>query len=261
MVWNIVPNTIKICSNNNIKIRKLGESLTGKTGYKHTKKSKKKLSEARKKFLRENPDKHNWKNNDKFISLPCETLKKKLTDNNINFIEEYSPSLERHFSIDIAFPDSKVGIEVNGNQHYNRDGSLKDYYKERSDFIEGLGWELIELPYIMVYNDDVVDNLIKMVSDKSVSIERCEEIIKEKSLEIEINKELNKNKCIDCDVELKGKYKRCNVCNGLNNRKVKDRPPLDQLLKEIEETSYLAVGRKYGVSDNAIRKWIKQYQK
>jgi transposase-like protein len=154
-----------------------------------------------------------------------------------------------------------VGIEVNGNQHYNRDGSLKDYYKERSDFIEGLGWELIELPYIMVYNDDVVDNLIKMVSDKSVSIERCEEIIKEKSLEIEINKELNKNKCIDCDVELKGKYKRCNVCNGLNNRKVKDRPPLDQLLKEIEETSYLAVGRKYGVSDNAIRKWIKQYQK
>jgi len=244
----------------NIKVRLLGESLIGKTGRKTTEETKKKISEGRKRFLRENPDKHNWKNNNKFISPPCETLKEKLSDNNINFVEEYSPSLERHFSIDIAFPDSKVGIEVNGNQHYNRDGSLKDYYKERSDFIEGLGWELIELPYIMVYNDEVVSNLIKMVSDKSVSIERCEEIIREKDLEIEINKELNKNKCIDCDIELKGKYKRCNDCSQLNSRKVKNRPPLSQLLKEVEETSYTAVGRKYGVSDNAIRKWIKSYQ-
>ncbi len=31
--------------------------------------------------------------------------------------------------------------------------------------------------------------------------------------------------------------------------------------REIEETSYLAVGRKYGVSDNAIRKWVRQYER
>lgn len=35
------------------------------------------------------------------------------------------------------------------------------------------------------------------------------------------------------------------------------RPPVSQLLSEIEEMGYCAVGRKYGVSDNAIRKWIK----
>jgi hypothetical protein len=35
------------------------------------------------------------------------------------------------------------------------------------------------------------------------------------------------------------------------------RPPLDVLQKEIEELGYCAVGRKYGVSDNAIRKWLK----
>jgi len=28
-------------------------------------------------------------------------------------------------------------------------------------------------------------------------------------------------------------------------------------LKEIKETNYCAVGRKYGVSDNTIRKWLK----
>jgi transposase-like protein len=41
-------------------------------------------------------------------------------------------------------------------------------------------------------------------------------------------------------------------------RKV-ERPPYSQRLAEIAATSYLAVGRKYGVSDNAVRKWVRQY--
>lgn len=52
----------------------------------------------------------------------------------------------------------------------------------------------------------------------------------------------------------------CTKCNGKQNRKV-ERPPYNQLLKEIEESNYTAVGRKYGVSDNTIRKWIKYYEK
>jgi HNH endonuclease len=40
-----------------------------------------------------------------------------------------------------------------------------------------------------------------------------------------------------------------------------ERPPYEQLMREIEETSYLAVGRNYGVSDNAIRKWVRQYER
>ena len=43
-------------------------------------------------------------------------------------------------------------------------------------------------------------------------------------------------------------------------RRVK-RPPYKHLLKEVEKFGYLATGRKYGVSDNAIRKWIKIYEK
>jgi hypothetical protein len=43
-------------------------------------------------------------------------------------------------------------------------------------------------------------------------------------------------------------------------RKV-ERPPYEQLLEEIEETRYLAVGRKYGVSDNAVRKWVRWYER
>ena len=37
------------------------------------------------------------------------------------------------------------------------------------------------------------------------------------------------------------------------------RPPHEQLVREIRSSSFLAVGRKYGVSDNAVRKWLRAY--
>jgi len=40
-----------------------------------------------------------------------------------------------------------------------------------------------------------------------------------------------------------------------------ERPPYDQLLDEIATAGYSAVGRRYGVSDNAIRKWVRQYER
>jgi transposase-like protein len=43
-------------------------------------------------------------------------------------------------------------------------------------------------------------------------------------------------------------------------RKV-ERPPREQLTREIDELGYLAVARKYGVSDTAIRKWVRQYER
>jgi hypothetical protein len=38
------------------------------------------------------------------------------------------------------------------------------------------------------------------------------------------------------------------------------RPPYEQLVREIDALGYLGVGRKYGVSDNAIRKWRRAYE-
>ena len=37
------------------------------------------------------------------------------------------------------------------------------------------------------------------------------------------------------------------------------RPPKNVLKQEIKDSNFSAVGRKYGVSDNAIRKWCKFY--
>jgi transposase-like protein len=40
-----------------------------------------------------------------------------------------------------------------------------------------------------------------------------------------------------------------------------ERPPHQQLLREVLEMGYRAVGRRYGVSDTAIRKWLRQYER
>jgi len=63
------------------------------------------------------------------------------------------------------------------------------------------------------------------------------------------------NKCYDCGKKIKN-GKRCIECSNFSKRKV-NRPSKEELIKEISETSYVAVGKKYGVSDNAIRKWLK----
>jgi hypothetical protein len=42
-------------------------------------------------------------------------------------------------------------------------------------------------------------------------------------------------------------------------RKV-ERPPYEELIADVASTSFSAVGRKYGVSDNAVRKWIRWYE-
>lgn len=67
-----------------------------------------------------------------------------------------------------------------------------------------------------------------------------------------------KNFC-DCGKEIRKDSTRCYVCDKINQRKIKDRPPLLTLLKDVNETSYTATGKKYGVCDGSIKKWIKSY--
>ena len=145
--------------------------------------AKEKISVARKKWLAENPEKHPWKFMDKYKSKPCETLKKVLRDFGFSFEQEFTDKeWGRHFSLDIAFLDKKIGIEVNGNQHYNRDGSLTDYYQERHDLIEGTGWLLLEVPYMWCYKPEKIE-LLKMAIDKREQIDLSEHkrLFKEKS--------------------------------------------------------------------------------
>ena len=79
--------------------------------------------------------------------------------------------------------------------------------------------------------------------------------------------------CVRCDAIFRARYPQQRYCSracgtryprrGKPNPKLRraERPPHDLLLREIAATSYSAVGRKYGVSDNAVRKWVRQYER
>jgi hypothetical protein len=55
----------------------------------------------------------------------------------------------------------------------------------------------------------------------------------------------------------KSKRQYCSEhCYRIKRRKV-ERPSREQLEKDLSEMSCLKVGKKYGVSDNSIRKWLK----
>jgi hypothetical protein len=70
-----------------------------------------------------------------------------------------------------------------------------------------------------------------------------------------------KHYCKECGRELKTNCvsELCFYCASKMRRKV-SRPDLETLLNDVEELGYLGTGRKYGVSDSAVRKWIKTYQ-
>jgi hypothetical protein len=74
----------------------------------------------------------------------------------------------------------------------------------------------------------------------------------------EYKQPMTKN-CIECGIEITHKARRCFKCDNIRKRKV-PRPSYEQLMKDTSEMSMCAVGRKYEVTDNAIRKWIKKYE-
>jgi hypothetical protein len=62
-----------------------------------------------------------------------------------------------------------------------------------------------------------------------------------------------------CSVECGCRHRNRSRAPKPERRKV-PRPSYDQLMEDIESMSVVAVGRKYGVSDNAVRKWIRGYE-
>jgi hypothetical protein len=71
---------------------------------------------------------------------------------------------------------------------------------------------------------------------------------------------INLNKICKCGRIKDKKSPNCKKCDSIKQRKV-ERPTLLQILKDIEDSNYVLTGKKYGVSDNTIRKWIRQYNK
>lgn len=71
-----------------------------------------------------------------------------------------------------------------------------------------------------------------------------------------VQKEKEIKLCSKCGTEIgiKNTSGLCHSCAAAA-RRVVERPDKITLLKELQESNFTQVGKKYGVSDNAIRKW------
>jgi len=88
--------------------------------------------------------------------------------------------------------------------------------------------------------------------DRELTLKKCEK-----------QNKIVKKKCIHCKKTFLPKYHSVRYCSpeccSISKRKCK-RPSKEQLKKMIDEESWCAIGRKFGVSDNAVRKWARQYE-
>lgn len=131
------------------------------------------------------------------------------------------------------------------------------YNKEQNNIVKNNDKELeLKIEKLKI----IIKNLLK-------EKDRLEKQVLTKDIEIrELSDKIPKNKCIDCNIGIDKTSIRCHNCNCRfiveSNKKNSKRPPYDQLLKDKEELkSNVKIGKKYDVSDNAVRKWFKTYEK
>jgi len=176
-----------------------------------SKKARDKISAKRKEYLQNNPDSHPWRRANRNNSVPCNKFKDRLREHNIDFIEEYIPLTDRSYSIDIALPNKMIGIEINGQQHYDSQGKLKDYYQTRHNLIEAQGWTLYEIHYSLVWNETLFVDILNRINNAKHIVEF--DFDKHNADRAELSKP---NCCASCNKIISRYATRCKKCHNLN---------------------------------------------
>lgn len=215
---------------------------------KHTEETKKIISEKRKEYLRNNPDKLSWAGkNRKIESVPEANCRKVIEEMYIaNIHQNYNdPEWDRFFSIDFANIENKIGIEVNGAQHYNRDGTLAEYYQKKHDYLIEKGWKISEVLYTEFYNTDNIKKIINETLVSNAIYSSDAKVINDK-LERSIAKKEAKEKIT------------LNTLSRLKRRKV-TWPTKEEMILLLNNYTLEDIARKYGVTSSTVKKWCKSY--
>lgn len=215
--------------------------------------TKEKLRTSRLKFMKEHPEQTAWRL--KNMSYPEKLFKDALEANGFDkkYLIEREHSVFPYF-IDFAFINEKLAVEIDGSQHLLNERKIKDFNKDK--LLNDNGWSVYRVTANQVkYSiSDVlceISNILeKPGTSNNVSISNITEYVSK----------VKKNKLLkDHERKLNNGYTNKQIAHNLKQRKV-ERPDYITLCDEIETLGYSATGRKYGVSDNAIRKWRKKYE-
>lgn len=101
---------------------------------------------------------------------------------------------------------------------------------------------------------EIHDNLEVFSLKSSYNPERAKEITNR----IHCLKNHQNTYCSNCGAIISSKAKLCPKCFN-ETRRIVSRPERNILKQEIRTTPFLQIGKKYGVTDNAVRKWCKFY--
>jgi len=112
---------------------------------KHSDETRKKISKARLKYLQENPDKVPYRLNhySKGRSYPEEYWKGILDSHGIVYEEQHPVGI---YQLDFAILESKVDLEIDGDQHYLDPRIMKSDLR-RNKYLEDLGWKIIRIKW------------------------------------------------------------------------------------------------------------------
>lgn len=153
----------------------------GSYGRHLTDEQKQKISESRKKYLNEHPDKVPFKlNHSSKESYPEKYFREWLQKENIFSEKEYS--VER-YSLDFAWPEKGIYLEVDGGQHSLN--WMKDHDKERTDFLVGKGWICIARifwPHFCSFNEDEKIRFLKNLKNTILTSKVFHDFRSEKEL-------------------------------------------------------------------------------
>ena len=108
-----------------------------------------------------------------------------------------------------------------------------------------------------VRNDNRSDNIIvfKTRADHTAFHNGCDI---ELDGDVYVAKAHHNNICPNCGSKKDNHAKLCFKCNNILKRKI-ERPSKEYLYELITTRTFIDIGNMYGVSDNAIRKWCKNY--
>ena len=216
--------------------------------FKHSDLTKQKMRQARLQYMKEHPENTAWRKSNE--SYPEKQFEKFLMENGYStkYLIEREYCMFPYF-IDFAFVDLKIAIEIDGSQHLLKDRKQKDELKDK--LLTNNGWKVIRLSENVVKTDW---NLIKSTLDKFIDLKEETNYIKVgiiKSPKRSIREKAKRNELGLTEKQVEY-YKRNNLKTNV------DLPDKNILLDQILNNSFVAVGKMYNVTDNAIRKWCKR---
>lgn len=177
----------------------------------------------------------------------------------------------------LHFPDKSKFILISSKILFKNNYLRDNTYKYRGvlcisvNSLENYKWLQ---PYIYEYKSEtekIILDIFKNLPKKELNEEKIDiskilenDIIEQEKYNNTLVPKTPEKKCIDCQSVICRTSTRCSKCavsfkvkTSVNNN---NRPSYLTLKNNLETNTYVATGKKYNVSDNTIRKWIKIYE-